>query len=362
MLSIELLQVALDKREQLSRPPTAAEWKNVFQLGIGHTIAGVLFRGVERLPKEQRPPRDIVLQWFALAERVKHQKAYMDGVLADFARLMQREHIVYVVFKGLAVASKYLAPASRVIGDIDFYVPRSDFARCLAVIEANLGVVVQKEDIDKHYSFDWRNVRFEMHYQMETFGRQKHQRYFGKLVDDSITSSKCTFEAYGVEVAMLPPMVDLMLVFKHWMGHYIGEGIGLRQTIDLAVLTEAYRDRVDVEALKRHLSAIGYLKAFDAVVALVERYFLTPWPEYWERGLASLKKDKACKYADMLMADVIRNGNFGRSDYKYKVGTMKRVETTWRFLRHCSKCLPLAFTEMVCMLPKRIHISLKAHQ
>ena len=361
MLSIELIQVALGKRERLSRTPTAAEWKNIYQLGIGHTISGVLFRGVERLPKEQLPPRGIILKWFGLTERIRGQKTYIDEVMADFARLMQREHIVYVVFKGLAVASQYQNPASRIIGDIDFYVPKSDFARCLSVIETNLGVVVEKEDIDKHYAFDWRNVRFEMHYQMETFGRQRHQRYFGRLVDDGIMSSDDTFEVDGARVAMLPPMIDLMLVFKHWMGHYIGEGIGLRQTIDLAVLIEVYRDHLDVEALKRHLSAIGYLKAFDAVVALVERYFRTPWPEYWERGIASLKKGKAFRYADMLMADVIKNGNFGRSDYKYKRGTMKRVETTWRFLRHCSKCLPLAFTEMVCMLPKRINISIKAH-
>lgn len=361
MLSIELLQVALGKRERLSRTPTAAEWNDIYLFGIGHTIAGVLFEGVQCLSKEQLPPRDVILKWFCTTERIKTQKVYMDGVLADFARLMKREHIVYVVFKGLAVASEYRNPASRIIGDIDFYVPKSDFARCLSVIETNLGVVVQKEDIDKHYSFDWRNVRFEMHYQMETFGSQKHQDYFGRLVDEGIAASRDTFEVDCVEVAMLPPMIDLMLVFKHWMGHYIGEGIGLRQTIDLAVLIEAYRDRLDVESLKRHMSEIGYLKAFDAIVALVERYFCVAWSEYWERGLASLKKEKASKYAAMLMADVMRNGNFGRSDYKYKVGTMKRMETMWRFLRHCSKCLPLAFTEMVCMLPKRIHISLKAH-
>ena len=40
-------------------------------MAVQQTLAGVLFAGVERLPAEQRPPREVLLKWYALAERIK---------------------------------------------------------------------------------------------------------------------------------------------------------------------------------------------------------------------------------------------------------------------------------------------------
>lgn len=132
-------------------------------------------------------------------------------------------------------------------------------------------VEIKNDDIDKHYSFDHKGVRFEMHYRIETFGCEKHQKYFAKLCDSCFASKLESFSVNGIHIPMYPPLVDLIEVMKHWFNHLIGEGGGLRQTTNLAVLINAYRDRIDVKELKEHLCNIGYLGAMDAVVALVGR-------------------------------------------------------------------------------------------
>lgn len=383
---IELLQVALGCRKELSRVPTDKEWAELFQFAEEHSVIGLMFAGVERLPKPQLPDMDLLMDWLGQTEYLKSQKDVHDEVICEFAQLMEREGITYVVFKGLAAASKYRTFSNhsehsepfrtsevrdlsnlRTLGDIDFYVAQKDFDRCVEVIEREWGEMQEKDRKDKHFAFDRKGIRMEMHYSIETFGRQKHQQYFDALVEQYVSLGNASFEVAGVQVPMLQPMMDLIVVMKHWFNHLLGEGVGLRQTTDLAVLIGAYRKRIDVRALKEHLRNIGYLRAMDAVVALVERYYGIEWPEYWNSGESlefrgeRLGHETALHYADKLMADVMRNGNFGRSDYKHKDGWRKRLETTTRFFSHCWRYYKLAPKDIRCLVPKRIAISLRAH-
>ncbi len=341
------------------------ECQEITRIAIGHAIAGVTFAGLERSiaqhPEETKVHKKLLLQCYMKAEQLKKQKKNYDIVMAEFARLMEKEQIDYVVFKGLAVASHYLKPESRDIGDIDFYVPKWDFERAVNVIEKQLKVIIEKDDIDKHFSFSWHGIRFEMHYQIETFGYNGYQQYFNNQVDSSMKKQLPVFVANDMQVPMLPPMWDLIVVFKHLMNHLIGEGVGLRQTIDFIVLVSCYQQAIDVKILQDQLSRIGYLRAFSAMVTLAERYFSVEWPAYWQTEQSGFRK-KSFIYAGYLMDDILKNGNFGRMDYHHlKNRKAKRLETTIRFFRHCYRYYQLAPKEIIHLIPKRISISLKAH-
>lgn len=363
MLELELLRVALGSLHSLSRVPSEKDWHDLYGFAVRHSLVGLFFGGIEKLPAEQLPGKELLMRWLGQTVIQKRQKALFECVLAELAELFSKEQIHFVVFKGLAVASRYPSPELRTMGDIDFYVPPSDFDRAVEVVERNLCRIDEKDLVDKHFAFEWKGVRFEMHYQMETFGCGRHQRYYGTLVDEAVMGCLPCFNSNGVSVPMLPPELDLIQVFKHWMTHLIGEGIGLRQTTDIAVLIDTYRKTIDVAGLKEHLSNIGYLRAFDAVVMMMEKYYAISWPEYWNEGNSkySLNRDDAVHFADLLMEDILRNGNFGRSDYKHKKGTAKRLETLKRFCDHCIRYFRLAPKEITFLIPRRILISLKAH-
>lgn len=295
-----------------------------------------------------------------------HKRNYslFKKALTNFASLMSRYKIKHVVFKGVAVARHYPVPYTRTMGDVDFYVPASDFARAVEVIERELQVEIEKEDIDKHYSFDYQGIRFEMHYQIETFGNAHHQWYFNRMIDDSIAKGADSFcivdtesDVDDVTVSVLPPTEDLIVVFKHWFNHLLVEGVGLRQTTDLAVLLNAYQDKMDTARLMTALDKIGYMKAFRAMLAMMKKYFGVAWVD----SLCVLNgKDEG--YADKLMATVMESGNFGRKAYKYhSTGNKKSFETATRALRHCVKFFWLAPLDICCLIPRRIGITLKPH-
>lgn len=289
----------------------------------------------------------------------QNQRRFEDAV-GRFARLMEENSIAYVVFKGLAVARYYPEPFVRTMGDVDFYVPQRDFLRAVEVIEQGLHVKMDKEDVDKHYSFDWQGIRFEMHYQIETFGNPRHQHRFNRMIDGAMAEhtdsfTLCDSDGNKTEVCVLPPTEDLIVVFKHWFNHLLVEGVGLRQTLDLAVLLNAYRDKINVGRLMTALDGIGYMKAFRAMLAMMKRYFGFEW---LDSNFVLGCRDE--RYADKFMAAVMESGNFGRKAYRnHTTGKKKSMETATRALRHCVKFFWLAPKDIICLIPRRIGITLK---
>ena len=344
-----------------------AELKHVMRLAKEHTVLGLVANAVMagRLRIKDDMSADKQKAVMALMQmNMMHQRSYFqfEKAIAEFAALMKKHCLQYVIFKGVAVARHYPVPYTRTMGDVDFYVPASDFNRAVEVIERELHVEIEKEDIDKHFSFDYQGIRFEMHYQIETFGNGRHQRYFNLMIDESIAKGVDCFSITDSEtdngeimVSVLPPTEDLIVVFKHWFNHLLVEGVGLRQTTDLAVLLKAYKDRMDVARLMKALDSIDYIKAFRAMLAMMRRYFGVNCVD----GFCVLNsKDK--RYGDKLMATVMESGNFGRKAYQNHVaGRKKSMETATRAWRHCVRFFRLAPTDIIFLIPRRIGITLK---
>lgn len=337
----------------------------VMRLAREHTVTGLVANAAVRNriviaggAAEGRGEAVMRLMQQTMAHRQTMQR--FEDAVGRFARLMKGNGIAYVVFKGLAVARHYPEPFVRTMGDVDFYVPKEDFLRAVEVIERGLHVEMDKEEVDKHYSFDWQGIRFEMHYQIETFGNRRHQRRFNRMIDEVMAEHTdsfkvCKSDGKETEVCVLPPTEDLIVVFKHWFNHLLVEGVGLRQTLDLVVLLNVYRDKINIGRLMTALDGIGYMKAFRAMLAMMKRYLGLDWLDNF---FVSDRRDE--RYADKLMAAVMESGNFGRKAYRnHATGKKKSMETATRALRHCVKFFWLAPKDIIYLIPRRIGITLK---
>lgn len=347
------------------RELSVAGLKAVMRLAREHTVTGLVANAAMRnriviagRGAEGRGETVMRLMQQTMAHRQAMQR--FEDAVGRFARLMKENGIAYVVFKGLAVARHYPEPFVRTMGDVDFYVPQRDFLRAVDVIERGLHVDMDKEDVDKHYSFDWQGIRFEMHYQIETFGNRRHQRRFNRMIDEAMAEhtdsfTVCDSDGNETEVCVLPPTEDLIVVFKHWFNHLLVEGVGLRQTLDLVVLLNAYRDQMNAGRLMTALDGIGYMKAFRAMLAMMKQYFGMDWTDCF---FVSDRRDE--RYAGKLMATVMESGNFGRKAYRnHTEGKKKSMETATRALRHCVTFLRLAPKDIIYLIPRRIGITLK---
>ena len=113
MLVIELLQAALGIRISLCQIPSDEEWDNVYKLSVSHGVVGVLYGGIERLPKEHRPYKRLLLEWFAQAEYYRRRYARQRKAVESLNELWRNKGLTVLEFKGDDIGKCYTSPELR---------------------------------------------------------------------------------------------------------------------------------------------------------------------------------------------------------------------------------------------------------
>ena len=130
ILFAELIRVSIGNQECLSCEPSTAEWNALYGMAVKQAVAGVCFYGIQRLPKEQQPPKGLLLQWFALAEQIKQRNRLVNARACELQKLLEDDGLRACVLKGQGVARLYdfndnvkdKLGAYRQSGDIDVWV------------------------------------------------------------------------------------------------------------------------------------------------------------------------------------------------------------------------------------------------
>lgn len=355
----ELIKVAIGKLECLSCVPTDEEWAKVFEICKEQAVAGIGYAGVQKLPAEQRPQEMLRLNWLGLTAKIQQQNRLVNDALADLCTLMNENNVAYVVVKGQVLGSLYVDGYAelRTPGDVDFYVSEADYERARSLIEQHLNVKVEGGgEADKHDAFDYKNVRFEMHYRLETFGSSKHQRYFDNVMDDAVRNHYSTISINGVDVRTLPYEENVVMTFKHLFNHLLVEGVGIRQFLDLQMLLRPECEALPIiqpTRLKKLLERIGYIKAFKATCAMMIKYLGMDEGDCPFR----LSADDF-RWADKLIKVPMSRGNFGKHHRKHVTSGWRRsLETAQIAMVHCFTFIPLAWRDIACLIPRRIGIS-----
>jgi len=134
-------------------------------------------------------------------------------------------------------------------------------------------------------------------------------------------------------------LVHLMVHAHH---HLLTEGVGLRQLMDMALFLNNHYDELDLSLLHQHIIGIGHEKAFNAYMALLNKYLGLPKEKIpFELDLQDYV------YADKIMDEVWRGGNFGhKNNLKgVKPGLLHSLNTARLVIGHSIRFYRLAPAE-----------------
>lgn len=299
--------------------------------------------------------KDNVFRLFSLVRNIEANNSRMNSAVKRLADVLNRHSIRYVVFKGQTAAYYYPDSLLRMPGDIDFYCHEEDYSIAKEVIEREMSVEFSPRDItDRHDTFSYNGIRFEMHYKMEILGSSRHQSCYDNIMGEAVMAP-LYINIGSTRVATLNATDNALHVFKHLFNHLLVEGVGLRQFCDLAMIISNNSCRIDADALDMKLRSIGYHKAFFAVGALLVRYLGMPVDKFPFR-----LTDPDYVWGDRIFRTVMSSGNFGRSNRRVVGGKIRRSLDTARLaFGHCLVFFPLAPTDIIFLIPRRIMISLK---
>ncbi|MCR5312405.1 MAG: nucleotidyltransferase family protein, partial [Bacteroidaceae bacterium] len=86
-----------------------------------HGISGILFQGLTRLPKEQRPNQDLFADWITLVKKIEDRYKKQEK-LADYVTKTFKKHgFRSIIIKGLSLSKYFPNPQYRHSSDIDVW-------------------------------------------------------------------------------------------------------------------------------------------------------------------------------------------------------------------------------------------------
>ena len=346
-LFFELIQVAVGNLEEMSRIPTDREWLAIYDEAERQAITGVMVAGLERLPKEQRPHQELLLQWIGISEQIRQGNLSLTKYCKQLQRKVSGLGYKSSILKGQGVALYYDEPLGnlRQSGDIDIYV-NCGLKGALAIAR-QLGVynprwdykhlhldIFEDAEVEMHYHVEvllnlWKNRRLQKwfrEHQDAVFGTSKNTKSsngsrIGEL-ENSHTNTNCTNDTNG----FVTPSVEfnVFYILLHIYQHFLYEGVGMRQIMDyyfvLRMVQEFKGLRVQeyVEAVRE----FGMEKFAKGLMWVMQEVLGMP------RGWMLWEPDE--KEGQFILSHILEGGNFGhykarKVNVKGKIGTFLRI-------------------------------------
>ena len=348
-LFFELLQVSIGCRSRLSAIPTNEGWSSMLDIAVKQSLVGILFTGVERLPKEQWPEKQIVLQWMALTSQIEQRNVWTKEVCQELIKKFEADGFKTCILKGQANYAYYPKEQKnrRTCGDIDVWI-HGDGLRVKDVLAYSRRKNPKGEVLYHHIDYGvYDGIEVEVHYRpsfmFNPILNHRLQKWF--RVHDEMIMGELPDGVGRIPV----PSVEFNIVFQlsHIYNHVLHEGIGLRHMIDYyyllmhnSSLSEAakpsaqcimhnWKETLRYLGLEKIAGAVMYI--MKEVLGLEEQYLIAPVDE--RRGMT-------------LLNEILQGGNFGQYDQRvdHRAGqyhkNIQRLKRDFRLVRYFpSECL-----------------------
>lgn len=309
----ELLQIALGKRDRLSHAPTKEEWDSLFADAKKQSVVGVAFAGVQKLPKEQWPPRALLFEWIGATEQIKAQNRVANRRSVEITKLFAEAGFRSCILKGQGNATMYDEPFCRMSGDIDIWVDGTREAINKFVRTRCPGAFEQEHHIDFPV---FNDVEVEVHYKPCTLLCPQADRRFiewSAAQKDVQMAHEMNLPGETGLICVPTALFNAVFQMAHIMIHFFIEGIGLRHFVDYYYALKQFGDKCaeqgDRTVVRQLLKDFGLLR-FAGGVMWVEKECLG-----LEDGYLLVEPDE--RKGRVILKEMLEGGNFGHYDERY---------------------------------------------
>ena len=290
------------------------EWEEVYQMAEEQSVIGLVLSGIEH--SNVKPPQELLLQWIGEVQILEQQNKAMNLFIANLVEKMRNADIYTLLVKGQGVAQCCERPLWRSCGDVDFYLSKDNYEKAKVYLN-QLASSIGKEDKRRlHYDVTIGSWLVELHGTMYTKLSKRMNRLLDEVHYDIFYNGNVrSWNNKGVVVFLPSEDNDVVIVFSHFINHFYGEGIGLRQICDWCRLLWTYKDSLNHGILKSRIKKAGLMTEWKAFAAFAVEYLGMPveaMPFYDE-------STKYSKKAEKLATLIIESGSLrANSDNGYR--------------------------------------------
>ena len=95
------------------------DWDAFYDFAKRQTLVGIVFDGIQRLPKGAAPRLDLLMKWLGMSQRVKMRNEVLNEATVAVYNSVSDAGYSCCVLKGQGNAVMYPNPSARMPGDVD---------------------------------------------------------------------------------------------------------------------------------------------------------------------------------------------------------------------------------------------------
>lgn len=322
-LFFDFLQFCIGAVAEIPASVKDADWKVLYAIAKKQALIGVLFHGIQQLPKELAPDADLLMTWMGMAQKIRQQNIRLFADSAKVCKKFSEAGFRNCVLKGQGNALLYSDPYMRTPGDIDIYLVGGRKRVMQYVNKVCPNQVMRYHHVDFPVMKTPIEVHFTPSYMFFPLHNRRMQEWFGKVMDLQCSNVLALPDGYG-EIAVPTVNFNVIYILSHLYRHVFTEGIGLRQLLDYYFVLMAWEhEERTLVYVQNMISCFGMRKFAGGIMYVLHEVF----------GLA---EDKMIAQMDekegkFLLAEIMRGGNFGQ--YDTRLGSKEDEGKFHRYLR-----------------------------
>ena len=297
--------------------PDSVDWKAVLRVAKEQTMLAVVADGIETLPKELWPPKEVMMKLAMMRLKIEQTHVLLNSTIAQIVRALDAQGVPSVLLKGQGIAQNYLRPESRTCGDIDLYTGHGGYQKAFEIIEGLHEGRAHKEaaECEHHLHTSLNGVEVEIHRLASFLHGKRMNANFQKWTQESMdalfgSGELETWDNGGTAVGLAPATFNAFFILHHAVRHMTTEGVGFRQICDWTMLLHKSHAHVDKQLLGSKLKEFHMETIWQEFGRLVVNFLGLPVEE-----LPLAPKDIApTRKTYLLLRHIFISGNFGRFD------------------------------------------------
>lgn len=344
-LYLRFLRCCLNKEQPLPKDIKEMDWDGLFTFSRQQAVTAVIFSRMKDLSNDDISiPREVLLNWFAVSEQIKQRNILMNQRCVELTEMLRKDGFGSCILKGQGNTLMYPDPYVRTPGDIDVWVMTGERLMFKGSGLRDIIIKYVKKQNPKaevryyHVEYEWQGVPVELHFMPGIMNNPIYNRRLQKWYEKT-SDIGCVMAELPEGVGKIPvPTVVFNIVFQlaHMMHHFFDEGIGLRQMIDYYYLLKAgNNNQVHGSWLKVH----GFPESLERTLKYLNLYKFAGAVMYIMKEVLGLEEQCLIVPVDerrgkTLLKEIMRGGNFGQSDVRWKKAEGRWFTGKKYFLKH----------------------------
>ena len=306
-LFLALIRCGIGKADRLPFTPSREQWDGLFNIAGKQTLQGIAYAGIERLPQEQRPYKELLLKWYQLTLNIRKRNRVLTRTAVMVSGKFRKEGFGNCILKGQGIAQYYPDPELRVPGDIDIWLGGG----CDKVLAYVKEIIPDCKPTYHHVDFNvMRECDIEVHYRptwmYNPVNNRRLQKYFNERCDKEFA---CTVDTSEGELHSPSVSFNTIYIPIHIYRHLFDEGIGMRQILDYYFVLMKENSAKEKEKCVAVLKRTGVLHFTRALMYVMQEMFAL------DRQHMIVEPDS--RHGKFLMREIMLSGNFGKQDARF---------------------------------------------